>query len=270
MSTISLQDFCEKIGLSADAISACTNYKMQDEDYVYFKNLLSVNKEQFVDEIGKLEDAPIFYLAFCVRAAQELLPVYAEKNISETVFYETFADLARWETAHYEKSDTHGISECEWLTNHLTCGIFHLGTIQFQPNEIPDEIKENQSLKNMPCFNLHIPKGADLSPDAIDNSIKKALDFFKCNNAVMLCGSWLLSPALHNFLDENSKILAYNNRFTIYSFDESEDFQAEERIFDKIDGDYANYPETTSLQKKAKQWLLSGNKIPFANGYFVV
>ena len=54
--------------------------------------------------------------------------------------------------------------------------------------------------------------------------------------------------------------------FHIYEIDES-CHQGEERIFGDV-MDIADYPETTSLQRNLKQYLLKGNTLGMARGIF--
>lgn len=62
-------------------------------------------------------------------------------------------------------------------------------------------------------------------------------------------------PVLKYFLGEESNIIDFQNRFEVY--DIVYPFrQAEERIFGDILEDRQSYPETTSLQRSFKGWLM--------------
>ena len=74
-----------------------------------------------------------------------------------------------------------------------------------------------------------------------------------------MCDSWLLSPALEELLPKTSNIIRFQKLFRIvkvhYTFP-----QAEQRIFGEVLEDKSGYPENTSLQKKAKAYILEGKE----------
>ena len=75
-----------------------------------------------------------------------------------------------------------------------------------------------------------------------------------------LCHSWLLYPGLKEVLSQTSNILQFQNYFQIVDIDFA-DQEAEWRIFGKVEENPEKYPENTTLQKRAKQYLLSGKKL---------
>ena len=80
-----------------------------------------------------------------------------------------------------------------------------------------------------------------------------------------ICDSWMLSPYLKELLDENSKILKFQQEYEIRDVDpESRAYM--QWIFRKEDADLAEVPQETSLQRRAKRWLEAGGKIGSACG----
>ena len=72
---------------------------------------------------------------------------------------------------------------------------------------------------------------------------------------------------LKEILPETSNIIRFQDFFEVtgtkYSFP-----QAEERIFGEILEDKGQYPEATSLQRKAKEYLLSRGDLGIGEGFF--
>ena len=81
-----------------------------------------------------------------------------------------------------------------------------------------------------------------------------------------ICESWLLSPVLKELLPENSKILAFQNRFEIIS-ENREDRDYIEWVFQAPPGtEIRQLPEKTSLQRNVKRLLLEGGNVGAACG----
>ena len=79
------------------------------------------------------------------------------------------------------------------------------------------------------------------------------------------CDSWLLSPALKELLPEESRILQFQNRFEVKSWNKEEDAYLE-WVFKRKDLPLEKLPEETSLQRKMKAYVLQGGKIGEAYG----
>lgn len=89
--------------------------------------------------------------------------------------------------------------------------------------------------------------------------------FFEEEN--YFCHSWLLFPNLKEILNLDSNILSFQKFFKILSVD-YELRQVEERIFGSVEERVEDYPEMTSLQKRAKAYFLSGKKL--GNGFGMI
>ena len=113
--------------------------------------------------------------------------------------------------------------------------------------------------KGHPVISVHIPQGEKLTPQAAAHSLEKGKSFWG-DELPYLCHSWLLYPGLKEVLSQTSNILQFQNYFQIVDIDFAEK-EAEWRIFGKVEENPEKYPENTTLQKRAKQYLLSGKKL---------
>ena len=78
------------------------------------------------------------------------------------------------------------------------------------------------------------------------------------------CHSWLLCPKLKEILPETSRIIRFQDLFTVYG--EDDERQAEERVFGAPLDDPRLYSEHTSLQRAMKRALLEGKTFGMGMG----
>ena len=254
---------CRRVGLCPAAQQTALAFLPAQAEIIRQYQLLQSDPKAFFAENDEKPNRYERYLALFAAFAVLAWEQYEARGIAETVYVDTMRDLARWEEVCFERYGVHGLKEVGWLQLHVQLKIFALGQLQFEPLteaecELPPDVK------GLRIFNVHIPKGADLSQR--EASYRQALDFFDLDAAVGVCHSWLLSPKLRELLPPSSRILAFQGEYQIVWTDEK-DRQAEERIFGHPCDDYASYPENSALQKAAKAALMRGEKIPVGYGY---
>lgn len=71
----------------------------------------------------------------------------------------------------------------------------------------------------------------------------------------MICGSWLLAPALKKLLPENSRILRFQKSFVLTS-QEADSPGALDWVYGRRDIPFADIPEDTFLQRRLKEYFL--------------
>lgn len=113
---------------------------------------------------------------------------------------------------------------------------------------------------------VHIPEGADLSPDKIDSSLEEAKEYY--GKSLFVCDSWLLDPHLKFILPEKSRIISFMERFYKMPL-KAECPQILERVmgFDCSMERLKNYPCSTSLQISLKKYLLEGKEMFTTAGF---
>lgn len=120
------------------------------------------------------------------------------------------------------------------------------------------------------CLSIHIPSGADISPEKMDKAIASARAILKQRypehgGAMIYGASWILDPVLEEFLKESSNILRFAHRFVRYPR-KSDGTHAFNLIFQKHYDDYNLLPENTSLERGLKKLFLSGKYVYFYHG----
>ena len=116
-----------------------------------------------------------------------------------------------------------------------------------------------------PCLGMHIPRGADISNQAVDTAIAAAHGlieerFPEFSGRLVYCSSWLLDPTLGKLLGENSRITGFQNRYVRHP-QVSAGMHVFGHVFPKKCADYTQLPENTRLERVLKDLYLNGGHI---------
>ena len=165
-------------------------------------------------------------LAVTLCAAEIARVRYAERGISDSIFYDTMSDIGVW-TADCRRTGSlvNGLDNTAWLAHHVRLELFKLGRLQFQPIKRPVILNMGLAciwkMRKLPdvCLNVHIPRGGRLDEGACKASFYAAPLFFEKyfgkKYTVCTCLSWLLYPDNKLFMKENSNILKFASMFEI-------------------------------------------------------
>lgn len=132
--------------------------------------------------------------------------------------------------------------------------IFEVGCLQFQITNI---YFEGCNIK------IHIPRGVNFNIDNVLESIEKSKyylkEYYNIDNPKYYCDSWMLGKTTKECLNENSNIYKFGNLFDIKENHESNEILR--FIYPNVGTDYTKLEEKSSLQRKIKEKLLSGEKM---------
>ena len=208
--------------------------------------------------------SPMMALAVILKLAVDVKAKYDEVGIDEKIYFDTMSDIKIW----CEKTGNKGVEEYMWLRNHVRFELFRLGRLQFQIypcknktllyNKLPFSYGDN-------LVNIHIPEGEKLDTDKCKESFQMAREFFgeyfpDYKYDYYICESWLMFEGNRDFMKKDSNIVKFMDMFEI-CYNVKVDVQAIERIYGKRKLFKKNYSENTDLQKRAKAYMLSGNKL---------
>ena len=127
---------------------------------------------------------------------------FASEGIDPAIADDSLSDLT-------PKLRDYGIraTGVDWLAKVVTCGVFVLGRLQFEPAGTES------------AWNTHIPEAGPLDPAACDESFARAEAFFRARGdqttREFVCHSWLLDDQLADYLPAESNILRFARRFTL-------------------------------------------------------
>lgn len=257
-----LKPFCEGIQLSSPAQEVVYGYSMSDEEYQSYKQHFYNNRFSFFERVKQAPEYRVLFLYLYVRFAVDAYDEYQIRGIDDEVYFDTFSDIQVWCLNCNRDFGEYGIEEYNWLQEHVQLRLFRLGRLQFQPFSFDRDIELQGRMiyKNQVVLNVHIPEGEPLDPHRTRESFEKAKAFFRGITPVFICHSWLLYPQLDEILPSDSNIIQFQNEFHIYDVD-PDSREAEQRIFMNVSSDPSSYEERTTLQRKAKAYLIAGNKL---------
>lgn len=266
---MNIQELMNRIRLPEEAQRAAVKYLLEDMEYQKWKELFYKDTKEFLTAWKESENHLQWVLSFYLQLACEVYEEYKKQSIAEEVFDATFYDITLWTIECYRKHGIYGLEEAYWIGVSAHMKLFRLGRLQFEPVEIKEDMtgEKVQFKKGTKLLNVHIPAGERMEYDECLKSFKRAEEFFGDSYEGYMCDSWLLAPALKQFLAEESNIIRFQNLFEVtkvhYSFP-----QSEQRIFEDIREDKENYPENTELRRKTKPFFMAGNDIGIGIGIF--
>ena len=184
---------------------------------------------------------------------------YQKKGISDKIFADTMYFFTRSLNEHYSANGYYAFKLAWWFPRLLSLNEFRIGALAYEYLPAKEEIS------------LHIHSDGSIKRDDMLASLREFDQFRKeffpeWADARISCHTWMLSPALSEFLDEGSRILAFMNMFEITKVDLDATwfmdyvFPGHKEVSEAL-------PETTSLQRRMKKHLLEGKKVGVATGY---
>ena len=270
MNKYTVKTFIREIGLSDEALVALSDYALNADEQT-LKTLFYKDFSAFKAEIEKREDKYLAYLYLYCSLAVDTRKEYEKRGYSHETYIDTFRDFSVWCDACKRETGSIGLRETEWLREPICLKIFKLGALQFQAEMLNEDypLLNGETLKKgTTIYHLHIREGVKFTPEEVENSLKKAKAFFKRDELICFCKSWLLSPKLKEILGENSNIVRYQNRFTILSVDTASR-SCERYIFGKYQEDFTLYTPKNRLGEYALSLLQKREAVGEATGYFV-
>lgn len=258
--------FCwlNRVGLNSDLIHTVAQFANHREKAVR-RHYRKARKN--IAHLYKLSD--LMCLAVVLLLMEDTYEEYQRLGIADDVFLDTMRDIDIW----CANNKNQGLHNAGWIKNHLQLNLFRLGRLQFQMYTVPSMLPYASVL---PCkgkaqvVNIHIPQGEKLDKEQCIVSLLEANLFFAkyfpdYTYTYYFCESWLLYDKNREFMEENSNILRFQSLFDIV-YSKANDSQAIERIFGKRKLWKQQYAEQTSLQCRAKQYMLSGGNLGFGVG----
>lgn len=279
-----IKDLCEKIDLSPEAQNTAFRVLSAEKQ--------EICRAQSYADLTHLEipyrrlrenraDGAAFCLSFALSEAERAFAQYQKLNIPEDIYYDTMRDISIWADTCKKEENIVGLCELSWIRHALYLNMFRIGRLQYQffktnhtVSGIPLKSRRQVPIKSgQPVLNIHIPEDGRLDFSACQQSLTAARAFFQdyfpqYAYKGFVCDSWLLDPRNALFMRENSNILQFSTLFDCVVQTKLNNHELLRRLWGIHKAsreELATLPENTDLQKRAKQYLLSGGKT--GNGY---
>lgn len=265
------EELLERIHLPEEACRLVRTERISEKEYEIWKKRFYLDTARFIEEWRSMGGRYTWALEFYLKLAMDTYEEYQEKGYPDKIFDQTFYDITIWCRECYRKHGIYGLEELAWLSQSVKMELFRLGRLQFEPVLTEKDMKGDRQVirAGTKALNVHIPAGEPLDYEESRKSFGQALEFFGEEYQVFVCDSWLLSPHLKEILPETSNIIRFQNLFQVAEV-AYDSLQPEQRIFGEVLTDFSQYPEDTSLQRRAKEYLLSGQKLGTGAGFFSI
>lgn len=186
---------------------------------------------------------------------------YEEKNISQKIFFDTFKCFSRFVREHMASFKTYGFDREWWTPRQISMEEFRLGELEF----------EVENWKGETVISVHIPSDAKITRENCLESYHQAKEFFsghypELEYKYFICDSWMLSPGLKEVLPPESRILQFQQDYTIEEWNK-DDSSYMGWVFKNTKLTFEEMPEETSLQRNIKRFIKGGGLIGSAFGY---
>ncbi len=202
-------------------------------------------------------------------AAQALYPVYQQRGYSDRMYWETMMDIPCKMQECFTVYGIWGTIAADWQQGFFRCKMFQLGRLQYEIFTLPIDYKNYKA--GHPAYNLHIPSGGSMSPRSVMDSLQQAYEFFRprLTDGILPVHlhSWLIYPGHYEVYGEGSNLRHFYDLFDVFEPSEKPKNPYLWRVFgiERCD-DYTTLPEQTSLQRRFKEYLVSGKCMGAARG----
>ena len=206
-----------------------------------------------------------YFFYFLFIATKRLHGLYKACGIEESIFFNSMKDLSYKLKECQAIYQIAGTSIFDWFPGFYRLQRFGLGRLQYdittydyQPYE-----KFNLSIqKGDVAYGLHIPSSGPLTREDCYDSYRQACKFFKTDQLIVVCHSWLFNPHHHDFLPLTSNILTFINDFDLVAYHQQDHFDDAWRIFGNVSFEsIEDWPEKTALQHAYKKHILKGGSV---------
>ncbi len=217
------------------------------------------------------EDNGMAQLAVMLAAVCQMEKRYRREDIPAEVFLSTMDCFRRFLEETHARTGQWAFDRGFWTWRQTGGLLFRLGTLEFEYRRIRPGPRPAGLEAEAPVLSVHIPSDAVLGREELDESYSIARQFFSQEKLcpwgkpkAVVCGSWLLAPALNGLLPEDSGIRRFAGDYRLYDADEED-----QEFYEWLFGGYKpleELPECTSLQRAVKAHLAAGGRLGMARG----
>jgi hypothetical protein len=284
------------LGVPHEDINDLVRMRRRVTDDPELRRFLEASVEELVRGMGELGGGAVDLpeLDWASGPLQRCFPVYVfvaalpytrayhrERGIPADVARRTLADLGRHMAVHRRRYGRAGMPAPRWLTRHFRGELYQLGRLQFERSRLGQRTGAALAAAGLGvgpgalCLTLHIPDFlGPLSPAACDRSLALAREFFARHFPqerfeVATCHSWLLDPQLKRYLNGDSNIVRFQERFRVAREDtEPADTEPLQFVFGDPDSAVDSLPRRTAVERAVGDHLRAGGHWYIGHGWF--
>jgi len=238
-----------------------------------------------VDDEGP--NGRLFYLYLFALAYEGARDFFVAEGTPDRVIERTFEVLARHCATHRRKRGTLGVDAGWWMLPVLRGELIQVGSLQFHNvtlgvgNLSPYPWYDDDAAATLGVgfrrgdrsIGVHIPQGADLSPERLDETMGEARRVVgelwpARERRLATCATWMLDERLRTFLGPSSNIVRFQERFTILSECVDDDADVLDFVFRSPDTPLEDLSRATTLERAVLDVLSSGEHWHTCAGWF--
>lgn len=265
-----IEELCNLIDIPAVVRDKVNKYESELEFASFGTEMAQMNDpkswEKAVEALTKRlapDEDGLKMLTCQLYAACKAYVTYKKMGISDTIFIETMKFFSRFLYTYKETYGEYKYVWGWWAVRQISMQEFRVGELEY----------EMMLQDGKKVIGVHIPSDANMNSHNLRKSYLEAREFFavyypEFAKSDMVCGSWLLAPALKQLLPSSSKIIQFQNSFVLTSQEEDSPGVLD-WVYGRRDIPLESLPENTSLQRSLKQYLLDGGKVGWASGTLV-
>lgn len=211
-------------------------------------------------------------MVLLLRSAPRLLEEYRRRNLPESVYWDTMADLRYKLMECYAVHALWGTFVVWWFKGFYLCERFALGRLQYEIRPVEVEDYRGIVKKGDPVPNIHIPSAGPLSRNRVLDSLARAYAFYpqlqRDGILPVMCSSWLLYPPQFDVYPEGGNLRDFVAMFDILSTEERPDNPDFWRIFDVMyTPEILDYvPQDTRLRRNFLHYFREGGTLGEGHG----
>jgi hypothetical protein len=156
-------------------------------------------------------------LAAFLATLPDIRRYHRERGVGDDISRDTLADLGQQLSLYRRAHGGFGLATDWWICAHWTGALYRLGRLQFLLHRPPVPVPGVADGEWV--LGVHIPEAGPVSPQAVDDSLARAVAFFArhfpgqpVRTATLY--SWLLDPYLLDNLPADANIVRFGRRFT--------------------------------------------------------
>ena len=241
---------------------------------LYYEKFNSEELEEKLNELAEKSGYHRFSVdqLMLLLCGVKLYDLYEQKGYSKEMCTHTLRDLTYKMNKCKKIHNIWGNFVLLWYDFFFKLERFAIGRLQYELSTIRFDYKDILKAGD-PILSVHIPASGPLLEEDVKASLKAAYEFFGPNygdKLMLRCNSWMLYPKTAELFAPGSNMRKFYDLFDIIYSEEDKNNHDLWRIFyvPKVEEDYSNLPQETSLQKAIYKYIKDGNYM--GNGYGII
>jgi len=218
-----------------------------------------------------------FHLYVFIAGVSAVHRMNAARGIPADITWSTLGDVGLQVANYQTRNGWAGFDGAFWIWQHFRGAIFRLGRLQYNFWSVEFDPEDALGFRRGDrALGVHIPATGPLTPEACDDSLRRASEFFPRHfpeqpYRVATCGSWLLDEQLAEYLPSTTNIMRFQRRFNhVDGWSRPGDDDVVRFVFGHLPGSIDDLPQRTTLERAVVAHLRSGRHWQIRLGWLEV